>query len=51
MGMPGAGITRHDTMRDTGNSWADRKARVDQNQGMLPDIGGHRKGPPMGASF
>ena len=48
----GLGMNRHDTMRDTGNSWADRKAMADQNNAMLPDIGAHRKGqPPMGASF
>ncbi len=51
MGM-GGGIQRHDTMRDTGNSWADRRAMAKQSEGMLPDIGSHRKGqPPMGASF
>ena len=52
MGMSNyGGMGRQESMKLTGNSWLDKRIGAEQSQGMLPDIGGHKRRPPMGESF
>ena len=46
--LGGGGFDRQDSMRITGQSWADKRAAQlaeQTNSSMLPDIGGHRRKP------